>query len=95
MLPVKTAGDYLLELVATRARDYGIVQLRVDDVPLGAPIDLFNSPDVITTGVLSFSLDGLAAGQHTLVIEIVGSNPKAAKAYMFGLDYVRLVPKAR
>ena len=32
----------------------------------------------------------LTAGKHKLAIEIVGANPKAIKAFMFGLDYVRL-----
>src|SRR5690606_4289426 len=48
-VPVETAGVYEIELVLTRARDYGIVQLSLDDDPLGGPIDLFNAPEVITT----------------------------------------------
>jgi hypothetical protein len=32
----------------------------------------------------------LAAGDHTLTVEIVGTNPKAVPAYMFGLDQVLL-----
>ena len=53
-------------------------------------IDLFNSPDVITTGVLTFENQELSAGNHKLSVEIVGANPKAVPAFMFGLDYVRL-----
>jgi hypothetical protein len=33
----------------------------------------------------------LTAGEHKLTVEVTGANPKALKAYMFGLDYVRLV----
>ncbi len=32
----------------------------------------------------------LKAGGHKLTIEIVGTNPKAVKGYMCGLDYVYL-----
>jgi putative membrane-bound dehydrogenase-like protein len=93
-VPVETAGTYEVEVVLTRARDYGIVQLMLNDEPLGGPIDLFNAPDVITTGVLTFPARPLEAGQHTLGVEIVGTNPQAAKAYMFAIDYLRLVPAA-
>ncbi|QDU43993.1 FG-GAP repeat protein [Symmachiella dynata] len=89
-IPVETAGAAELEIVLTRARDYGIVQLLWDGQKLGAPIDLYNAPDVVTTGVLSFPVSGLTPGNHKLTIEILGAHPKAAKAYMVGLDFVRL-----
>ena len=88
-LPVAEAGKYDLEVVLTRARDYGIVQLFLDGEKLGGPIDLY-SPEVVTTGVLTFATRELTAGRHKLAAEIVGANPKADKTYMFGLDYVRL-----
>ena len=59
---------------------------------LGKTIDLFNAPDVVTTGVVSLGAHDLSAGKHKLTIEITGANPKAVKAYMFGLDYVKLDP---
>lgn len=93
-LPVEKSGTYVLEVVMTRARDYGIVQLSLDDVPLGEPIDLFNNPDVVTTGVFSFPPRELQAGEHRLGVTIVGRHPQAVPAHMFGLDYVRLVPQA-
>lgn len=93
-IPVEKAGLYTIELVFTRARDYGMAQLSLDDVLLGEPIDFYNSPDVITTGVLSYSGIELKAGNHKLGITITGANPEAVKAYMIGLDYVRLVSAA-
>jgi len=36
----------------------------------------------------------LEPGTATLTVEIVGENPAATKAWMFGLDYVRFVPVA-
>jgi putative heme-binding domain-containing protein len=92
-LPVAEAGKYDLELVLTRARDYGIIQLSLDGEKLGGPIDLYN-PEVITTGVLTFPARDLPAGSHKLLVEIAGANPRADKAYMFGLDYVRLARSA-
>lgn len=91
-LPVNKPGRYDLEVVLSRARNYGIVQLLLDNQPLGGPIDLYNSPSVITTGVLTFGPLDVKAGEHRFTIQIVGSHPKAVKSYMMGLDYVRLVP---
>ncbi|MCA9137880.1 MAG: DUF1080 domain-containing protein, partial [Planctomycetales bacterium] len=78
-----------LDLVLTCARDYGIVELSLDDQSLGDPIDLYD-PNVITTGVLSFPKINLKGTKHTLNVKIVGANPKAAKAYMFAIDYLRI-----
>ncbi len=90
---VRDGGVYRLETVLTRARDYGVVQLYLDDRRLGGPIDLFNAPDVLTTGVLRFSSLELEKGKHRFTIQIVGANPAAIKRYMAGLDYLRLVPE--
>jgi putative membrane-bound dehydrogenase-like protein len=88
-LPKKERCDRI-EIVLSCARDYAIVQLYLDQTPLGEPIDCFNA-EVVTTGVLSFAMDKWTAGDHTLTIEVVGANPNAAKAYMAGVDYIRLV----
>lgn len=92
-LPVPAAGRYEIFTVLTKARDYGIVQLRLNDQKIGQPIDLYNNPQVITTGILSLGTHNLSAGNHRLAIEIVGAHPYAVKAYMFGLDYVYLAKK--
>jgi hypothetical protein len=90
-LPVKAAGKFKLVANLTKAADYGIVQLSLDGKKLGEPIDLFNN-GVVPTKPLDLGTHDLAAGQHVLAVEIVGANPKAVKAYMFGLDYVKLEP---
>jgi putative membrane-bound dehydrogenase-like protein len=89
---VAKEGSYVVELVMTKARDYGIAQLSIDDQKLGGPIDFYNAPEVITTGVLEFEGIQLKAGEHRLTVEIVGANPQAVKSHLFGLDYVRLRP---
>jgi putative membrane-bound dehydrogenase-like protein len=89
-IPVEVEGMYRIELVLTRAPDYATVQVWLNDEPLGAEMDLY-APQVITTGVLEFEARRLTQGSHRLKLKITGANPQAAKAYMVGLDYVRLV----
>ncbi len=83
------SGEVDIEVVLTCARDYGIVQLSLDGQVLGEPVDCYDA-NVVTTGVLSFPKVNVAAGKHTLAAQIVGSNPKAKKSFMFALDYVRV-----
>ena len=88
-VPVKEAGKYKLSAQLTKAPDYGIVQLYLDDQKLGTPIDLYHA-SVIPTGPQSLGVHDLTAGQHKLTVEITGANEKAIKGYMFGLDYLKL-----
>jgi hypothetical protein len=89
-VPVQKAGSYVVKAALTKAIDYGIVRLHLDDKPLGEPIDLVNN------GVISkeyrLGIRELSAGEHKLGVEITGANSKAIKRYMFGLDYMKLDP---
>ena len=78
----------------TMARDYAVVQLALDGQPLGEPLDFYNYPAVISSGELTLARRPIAAGKHRLAIAIKGANPAALKAYMVGLDYLRLVPRS-
>jgi putative heme-binding domain-containing protein len=89
---VPASGKYELQAVMSKARDYGIVQLAIDDQPLGDAVDLYHTPDVITTGLVSLGLRELTAGAHRLQVEIVGKHPEAVPGYMFGLDFLLLKP---
>ena len=91
-LPVAKSGTYDMELVLTRAVDYGMFQLLLDGREIGTPVDLYDK-QVITTGVLTIPVGTIEAGQHKLTVKTIGSNPKAVKRYMFGLDYIRLVAR--
>lgn len=84
------AGEYELSVALTKARDYGIVQISLDGQKMGEAIDLYN-PEVIPTGAISLGHVKLTAGEHKLTFEITGANEKAAKAYMVGIDCVKLV----
>ncbi|HET6881529.1 MAG TPA: VCBS repeat-containing protein [Pirellulales bacterium] len=89
-LPSTADAEYHVVVVLTMAADYGIVQFSLDGQPLGKPIDAFNYPDVITTGVISLGKQRLSAGDHKLTLEIVGANPAAAQSHLVGIDYVKL-----
>ncbi|MCC6822134.1 MAG: DUF2961 domain-containing protein [Verrucomicrobia subdivision 3 bacterium] len=90
-LPVEATGRYDISAQLTKARDYGIVQLWLDGKKLGDPIDLYDANVVPLSGV-KLGRHDLATGQHKLTLEITGANAKAVPSYMFGLDYVKLVP---
>jgi hypothetical protein len=92
-LPVAAAGEYSVVAAFTMARDYGIVQVLLDDEALGAPLDLYGYPDVISSGEVALGQRRLTAGPHRLTFVIQGANASAAKAYMLGLDYVRLIAR--
>jgi putative membrane-bound dehydrogenase-like protein len=82
-------GPVDLELVLTCAPDYAIVQLSLDDKPLGDPIDLYENK-VVTTGVLTFPQLATKGNQHQLGVRIIGANPQAKPAYMVGVDHLRI-----
>lgn len=89
-LPVAKTGHYRLLAQFTKAADYGIVQLWLDDEKLGQPMDFFHD-GVVPTGELDLGAHALSAGDHKLTVQITGANPQAAQSFMFGLDYVKLV----
>jgi putative membrane-bound dehydrogenase-like protein len=89
-LPIARTGAYAIDVALTKARDYGIVQLWLDDQKAEGPIDCYNHPDVIHTGTLRLGEFRLEAGEHRLGVEILGAHPTAVQAFMFGLDFVLL-----
>jgi len=90
---VAADGEYEVSAAFTTARDYAIVNLLLDDTALGLPLDLYDYPDVGTSGELAFGARRLAAGEHRLTVEITGANESAVKAFLVGLDYLRVVPR--
>jgi hypothetical protein len=87
---VPAKGNYAVSAAFTMARDYGMVRVLLDDAPLGEPIDLYNFPDVISTGALALGAKSLDAGKHRLTLEIAGVNPAASGGDKLGIDYIRL-----
>ena len=89
VLKIEKGGTYRTTVTLTKARDYGIVQFYVDGQKAGEPIDLYND-GVIPTGPIELGTFDLDQGDHKVTVEIVGANPQADKAYMFGLDQILL-----
>jgi hypothetical protein len=89
------AGEYEVQAVFTMARDFAIIQPLMDGKALGGAMDLYNAPDVLTTGVLTLGRAQLTAGAHRFGIEVKGENPSAtAGAFRVGIDCVKLVRAA-
>lgn len=87
---VKEPGSYDLLIALTKAVDYGTVQLTLDDAKIGEPIDLFNEPSVVSTGLLKMGEFPFSAGDHTLSVQLTGKNAKALPGFMVGIDVLRL-----
>ena len=91
VIPIKEEGTYQVSIILTKARDYAIVQLSIDGIKTGKPIDLYD-PEVVPTEPISLGTHKLTKGNHSLGVEIVGANAKAIKAYMVGIDYLVFRP---
>lgn len=85
---VPTAGSYDMSAVLTRAADYGIAQLYLDNAAIGQPTDFYLSAGVGTV-TEQYGTKQLAPGRHTLTLTVTGKNP-AASNYLLGLDVVAL-----
>ena len=88
-LETKEAGQYKLIIRFTKAKDYSMVQLYLDDNKLGEPIDLYN-PEVVLSEPMELGTHELTAGTHKLTFVITGANPEAIKSYLVGIDYITL-----
>jgi hypothetical protein len=87
-LRAPAAGTYELVGVFTKASNYGDVRLTLNGRPL-EPVVRGYSPTVETTGQLSFGRVPLRAGANTLVLEIVGKDPRSqgwSEGYLVGID---------
>ncbi|MCP4456170.1 MAG: DUF2961 domain-containing protein [Planctomycetes bacterium] len=79
-------GAHDIEVGLTKAVDYGLVQLAINDQVKHGALDCYHTA-VIAESVVLKDCD-LAAGSNRLTITMVGANPKAVKRHMFGLDYL-------
>lgn len=89
--PVEEAGTYEVFANLTKAVDYGIVSLVINDEK-PKQFDRFNQG--VETDKVSLGTFDLPKGTNRLTVTITGANENAVKAYMFGLDYLQLEPKS-
>lgn len=90
-LPVEKAGVYTITAGLTKANDYGIAEITVNEKTLSANLDLYNTS--VITEEIDLGWCALKQGVNQLQIKIVSSNPKAIKRHMVGVDYILLKPK--
>ena len=89
--PVEQAGRYEVIACLTKANDYGIVKLAIngEETPEYDRYNMEVAHDQLVLGTYD-----LPQGANRLTVTIDGANAKAIKRYMFGLDYLLLVPKS-
>ena len=90
---VPTTGEFEIYFAGTKAVDYGIHSFTINGSALGEAQDFFQPSSVSHTGQVRLGKAMLSAGKNTLTIISSGTNPKAVKKHMFGLDYLRLAPE--
>jgi len=91
-VPVDVSGPYEIFAICTKAPDYGRVTMAWNGASASAPVDLYDA-QVIPMPPVSLGVHEVRPGKATLAIEIVGANPAATPAYMFGLDCLVLIPR--
>ncbi len=85
--PVEKTGRRQVLANLTKARDYGIVQISVNDGP-PTTVDGF-SPD-LKLELVNLGEAELHQGVNRLTVTLTGTNPAAVPRRMFGLDFVKL-----
>lgn len=85
-------GEYEVFAAFTKAPDYGIARIMLDDDVVLDRID-FHSEKVEPTGEVSLGRRRLSPEGNLLRMIVLGSNEKAiGQGHLMGLDYLRLVP---
>ncbi len=87
---VPSDGTYRLSIRFTRAPDYGIVSVRLDDRDGALDRVSLYAPVVLAADPLGMGEHQLAAGPHRLRFTIVGTHPDAVPSFMVGIDAIRL-----
>jgi hypothetical protein len=88
--PAEKAGRYEVVANLTKAVDYAVVKISIND---GATKEFDRFNDGVASEKLSVGEFELPRGTNRLTVEIAGANEKAVKRFMFGLDYLQLIPK--
>jgi tetratricopeptide (TPR) repeat protein len=89
-IAITNSGRYRLGVYLTKGPDCGIVELSLDDIPIGELFDGF-APAVIPSGKVDFGDVHLIAGKHRLRFQTVNRNPESA-GYSFGIDCLVVTP---
>lgn len=83
-------GIYRVTAQLTKAPDYGIIQLYINDKPAGGRFNGYNEDGVIPFEV-NLGQHTLKKGDNTLSIRLLGSDDKAKPGNMAGIDYLQFI----
>jgi hypothetical protein len=89
-VPVAKAGRYRIEANCTLAVDYGVMKIAINGQVLRERLDFYN--DGVIARMIDLGVADLPAGTVKIEVTIVGANPAAKPAHMFGLDCLKLAP---
>jgi hypothetical protein len=90
-VPVPRAGRHRLAAWLTRGNDYGVIRFRVNGKLLGKPFDGYEGKTVVSRALHELGVADLPAGEVTLRVEVVGTNPRSVRErYFWGLDALEL-----
>ena len=87
-LACRREGRYRLQILATAAPDFGVVEVALDGRNLGHNINLY-SGRVCPSGSIDLGAVDLTAGRHALRFTSIGKDPASANVW-FGIDAVEL-----
>lgn len=93
LIPVEKKGTYELKVQFAKASDSATVQFYLDGEKIGGPIDLYKpvaDKPIFPSGLISLGKRKLTAGEHKLMLQVIGINEKAEKAYQVRMDYFKL-----
>ncbi len=80
-ITLKKGGTYCFLTDFVTFPGYGIVQLAIDGVPIGDPVDAY-APELDSSGPIPIGRTELAEGTHTISVKVVGKNPKAKNHFI-------------
>lgn len=86
---VAKAGMFEISIGATKAPDYGVVAIKLDDETIAEEASL-HGPAVATT-IIPDKIRMLRPGKHTLTFKIVAAAPDVDATFV-GIDFLRLLP---
>ena len=91
-LPEVTPGKKHVYIYLTRAADYGVVQVSINDQNVGLPIDLY-AGGVMPNPAVDLGIVELKETTMKLRLTVVGKNQLAAAPfYQFGIQGIALAP---